>query len=318
MAVCLPNSQVLLLFSVSYGEDKMMKISRISEQPALSITSICATRERVWDLLVLKPGGDLTLLTHGTREIPIRIQDSAIEMEVDSGSSPQLSALGEADLSLVTLIYQDGRKSSVSFELFPKDKLTIECLELMSVMLPSDASFSLHKTFMETWASRNRSTADFVEFQCFTEALYSVFDVQNEEITMPSNPWLKLARSSAHDRFREDPALRHLRIPPNLPLARPIMSMQKPHPLLAQILYGLHILGEQLRLSVHRHHHLVKLVAVICRISMMIRPEWADFWKRLVPDALSVWPSPANTSKSLCFLLGYHRLHQSNSPRPCR
>jgi anaphase-promoting complex subunit 1 len=36
----------------------------------------------------------------------------------------------------------------------------------------------------------------------------------------------------------------------------------------------------------------LRFAPVLCRIALAIRPEWADYWKRLVPDAISSWPSP--------------------------
>jgi anaphase-promoting complex subunit 1 len=203
----------------------------------------------------------------------------------------------EAQWGTTVVTYKDGWKSRITLDIYAQDVLVTECFQLLALILPADVSFALHRTFLENWSAQWWSTADNVEFGCFTTALYAVFGLEVEDVsTVSSNPWFQLAQTSSHARFREDPALRFLRTPPSLPTPRPILPVLKlPDPLLCPLLYGLHMLGEHLRLLVHRHSDLLRFVPVLCRIALAIRPEWADYWKRLVPDAISAWPSPVTS-----------------------
>ena len=196
------------------------------------------------------------------------------------------------------VVFEDGWRALTTINLVPQDILTNQCLQILALTLPSETFFLLHRLFLEKWSSRNLSTSDDVEFECFTDSLYSTFELDTEVTALSSDYWSMLGSSASHNRFREDPVLKGLNVPPNpsiiLGLKR---SSHKPHDLLAAILYALHTLGENLRLMVHHYKSLVKLVPILCRIALAIRPEWADYWKRLCPDAIEGWPSPQHARK---------------------
>ena len=276
------------------------------EIPACAATSLRATRKNVWDLLVVKPLGELSLLTHGLCDLPITVRHASEldnnEMDLDQSlfSEPEdhgiIVSVQEAQWGTTVLTYKDGWESRITLDIYAQDVLVAECFQLLALIIPADVSFALHRAFLENWSAQWWSTAENVEFKCFSSALYAVFGLDAEDILVPSNPWLQLAQSSSHTRFREDPALRFLRTPPSLPSPRPVRTVLKsPNPLLSPLLYGLHMLGEHLRLLVHRHSDLLRFVPVLCQIALAIRPEWADYWKRLVPDAISAWPSPVTS-----------------------
>jgi anaphase-promoting complex subunit 1 len=303
LSICLPASQSLLVFSLSQKEDRTTEVSLQKEMPACAATSLRATRKNVWDLLVVKPLGELSLLTHGLCDLPITVRHASEldnnEMDLDQSlfSEPEdhgiIVSVQEAQWGTTIVTYKDGWKSRITLDIYAQDVLVTECFQLLALIIPADVSFALHRAFLENWSAQWWSTAENVEFKCFTSALYAVFGLDAEDISVPSNPWLQLAQSSSHTRFREDPALRFLRTPPSLPSPRPVRTVLKfPNPLLCPLLYGLHMLGEHLRLLVHRHSDLLRFAPVLCRIALAIRPEWADYWKRLVPDAISAWPSP--------------------------
>ncbi|KAJ7050909.1 hypothetical protein C8F01DRAFT_1343574 [Mycena amicta] len=63
--------------------------------------------------------------------------------------------------------------------------------------------------------------------------------------------------------------------------------------LLAPILYAMHSMAEDLRLRIDHYKDLCRLAPVICRIALVVRPEWADYWKHLCPDAMTGWPHPS-------------------------
>lgn len=220
------------------------------------------------------------------------------QMDVDQSlfSEPEdhgtIVSVQEAQWGTTIVTYKDGWKSRIVLDIYAQDVLVTECFQLLALILPADVSFDFHRAFLENWSAQWWSTAENVEFGCFTSALYAIFGLGVEDVFVPANPWLQLAQTSSHARFREDPALRFLRTPPSLPIPRPVHTVNSPHPLLCPLLYGLHMLGEHLRLLIHRHSDLLRFTPVLCRIALAIRPEWADYWKRLVPDAISAWPSP--------------------------
>ncbi|TFK37677.1 hypothetical protein BDQ12DRAFT_713446 [Crucibulum laeve] len=305
MSICIPKSQTMLLFSVVHAEDKITKIKSLSQIAAVSAVPIRATRESVYDLLFVNPNGGVSLLTHGLREVPLNIDRSALNLQLNSGRMEiddnttfgrgKVVGVEDAIHSSATLVFGDGVfekswKSRAHFELFPKDSLTKDCIQMLARTIPAEASFHLHATFLKFWAFRNFSSADNMEFNCFTEALYSVFDLPNSG-PVASNPWIRLAQSSSHVRFQDDPVLKRLQLP-STPAIQPIITDQHPNKLLAPILYTLHTLAEYLRLRVARFDDILRIAPVICRIALVIRPEWADYWKRLVPDVPIAWPSP--------------------------
>ncbi|PPQ90258.1 hypothetical protein CVT25_013083 [Psilocybe cyanescens] len=304
MSISLPKTQTLAIFTIAQLPDRTMEVTPTMEIPALSATSLRATRGNVWDLLVVKPFGHLSLYTHGLSEIPVQLQqnnrasgEEDLEMGMDMpigylGPHGQVVSASESQWGTTTLTYEDGYRSCVTFDIFPEDKLVIECFQLLALILPTEITFEIHRLFLEKWSACSWSTAENVEFECFSTSLYTIFGLDFAVKPVPSDPWLRLAASKSHEHFAEDPALRFLRRPPNIPPARPVHRPEAPHKLLAPLLYGLHTLAEHLRLLVPRQHDLLRFAPVVCRIAVLVRPEWADYWKRLIPDVMSSWPLP--------------------------
>ncbi len=282
-----------------------MLITPVHEISALSTRSIRATRANVWDLLVISPHGQISLLTHGLCEISVKIHDPLDERTDMSGPNMPLLpepgrhgsvvAASEAHWGTTTLTYEDGWESQVTFDTFPTDKLVVECFQLLALILPTELTFPIFGLFIEKWSAKAWSVAENVEFECFSTSLYSAFGLAFPDLPPSTDPWLRLSNSTSYGHFTEDPALRRLRPPPITTPHRPLHHLvhggNPPHPLLAPLLYGLHTLAESLRLSVPRHRDLLKLAPIVCRVAVAVRPEWADYWKRLIPDAMSEWPS---------------------------
>ncbi|KAG5636979.1 hypothetical protein H0H81_006185 [Sphagnurus paluster] len=310
MAICLPHSKSCHLFSLTPGDDHMLKAAPLSRIPAISVASLRVTRGNIWDLLVVKPDHKVTILTQGTIELPIQFERPQpslsrsyddIEMQVDT-SLPRSDAdhgpvvgVQSGSFSSLIIAFQDGWKERTIMDLVPQDDLTLKCLQMLALTLPSEIFSPLHRLFLEKWSSHGRSTLEGVEFKCLTESLFSFFNLSPQVVEEPSSFYLMLGQSPSHERFYDDVALRKLKLPPAPPPSYPKIKQKKPHPLLAPLLYALHILGEDLRLMVHQYQALLKLVPVICRIAWVIRPEWADYWKRLCPGGIADWPVPATT-----------------------
>lgn len=306
IAICLPHTQSLLLFSLAPGDDNLLKVIPVSEFPAIAVASLRMTRNNVWDLLILKPDHHLAILTHGTYELPLQFKNTTFEDYtcVNVASSPghgKVVSLQAGSFSSVVVGFEDGWNESTVIDLVPQDDLTCRSLQILALTLPSDIFFALHQLFLEIWSSRNLSRSYGVEFECFTEALYTSFGLPLRASQSVTDPWINLGRSTSHDRFCEDPVLKDFETPPKALSFKHNQDTHKPHTLLALVLYALHTLGEDLRLMVHQYHYLLSLAPVICRIASAIRPEWADYWKRLCPHVVDGWPNAdAGCASLLC------------------
>ncbi|KAJ7938289.1 hypothetical protein B0H13DRAFT_1942264 [Mycena leptocephala] len=276
LSVHFPASKSLLLFDVYAAQDNTLKLKYVSQLPALGAVSIRITRRTVWDLLVLKPTHELVVLTHGIKELPITVNVKVIDpdntMDADLAQpvdgEVQVVGLKHDSFHSATLIFEDDRQrrhdQPVCIDLVPTDYLTGQILHILALITPEDVFFELHRNFLELWSSRGFLTSDGIEFECITSALCCTFELRRfADVPLDVDLWSSLVKSSSHDRFREDPALRALSRP-NTPL---------------------HTLPRSL----------TKLAPVICMVALVIRPEWADYWKRLCPDAMTGWPQPTTS-----------------------
>ncbi len=301
MSFQFPKSHIAHIISVAVEGDSMVKVEPLAQLSALSSTSIRATREHIWDLLVVKPDHRIALFTHGLREIPIEISgelqsSDPLEMDVEIGGDPHpVIHVSRIGASSAVLSFANGCKSRLDLPFNPKMMLTIECFALLSQCLTPEASFLLHRAFLDRWIEKGLSSVESVEFDCLTDAIYTVFQLKNESIPLPSSAWERLAGSTSHEHFGHDPGLSQLRRPPEIPPLKPTHSSKRPSKLLSPMLYALHTLAEYLRLLVNRYEDLVKLVPLIRRIALEVRPEWADYWQRLVPDPADIWPVAADS-----------------------
>jgi anaphase-promoting complex subunit 1 len=297
MSIQLPKSGTAHVLAASFGEDDMMKADQISQFPAIATVSIRATREWVWDLLVLKPDHRLILLTHGLREVPIEVVEnqaspadsSGMDIDIDGNTNP-IVHMSRVAMCSVAVTFANGRKARLDLSLNPNDLLTVECLAVFAQCLTADASFILHYAFLDRWSQRGLSSVEDVQFSCLTDAIYTVFQLKNEHVSELNDPWETLAQSTSHQQFKEDPVFFKLRRPPDLTPLKPAQMTKRPSKLLSPMLYALHTLAEYLRLIIPRFEDLLKLVPVIRRLALEVRPEWADYWQRLVPDPAGVWP----------------------------
>ena len=255
---------------------------------------------------MLKPDHELTLFTHGLREIPIEVVEShpnsstsddlSMDVETNRHSDPIVHVV-RVGICSVALTFANGHRARLDLPLNPSDPLTVECLAVLAQCLTPDVSFLLHCDFLNRWCQKGLSSVEGVQFDCLTTAIYTVFQLENELVSQSDDPWESLAQSSSHEQFKEDPVLFRLRRPPDIKSLKPIIQMDstKFSKFLSPMLYVLHTYAEYLRLIVTRFEDLMKLVPVICRLALEVRPEWADYWQRLVPDPAGAWPT-ANAS----------------------
>ncbi|KAG6812695.1 hypothetical protein H0H92_001324 [Tricholoma furcatifolium] len=310
LAVCVPHSQTAFIFSISPGDDSMLKAVPLFPIPAISVTSLRATRRNIWDLLVVKPTHQLALLTHGTRELPVQVtspksilDDNQMQMDTSFPSSSNhgpIVAVHSGHLSAVTIRFLDDHKERASFDLIPRDDLVSQCFQILSLLLPADYLFALHSLYLEEWSANDRPTFDGAEFEQFASTFISCFLLPHGALSQDNEPWSLLGLSPSHDRFASDIALAGLKLPPTpLPKTAPPTDTRSPNFLMGPALYALHTLAENFRLRVDHYPSVIKLIPVICEVARIVRPEWVDYWKRLCFDAVPSWPSPVTTDIKL-------------------
>ncbi|KAK7027346.1 Anaphase-promoting complex subunit 1 [Paramarasmius palmivorus] len=321
LAICLPYSQVVKIYTLSQGDDKRAKLLPLTEVPGLSVSALKATRNGFLDLLIQKPGDLMSIMTHGTYEIPIsfiprkRAQPAPAPADVTTKKLPALREHGQIrsiantlqSTIFTTLKFEDGWVTRTVIDLMPRDPLTIEVMQQLALCLPSDLVFEMHHSFLRLWAAHSFSVADGIQFDCLSRALFQVFNLDSGVISSitdgppEADSWHRLSNTFSHRRFAEDPVLRGLVKPTDpaqsLPPVHhlPIIKGTDKYRYLVGALYVLHTLLEQYRMFVHRYPDLIQLGKVVCRIAMYIRPEWADYWRRLCPEAMAglPWPLPA-------------------------
>ncbi|KZT04675.1 uncharacterized protein LAESUDRAFT_657451 [Laetiporus sulphureus 93-53] len=314
IGICFPAAETLLVYRLS--KDAGHIVAKFEGRlEAVSISSVRATRELIQDLLIVKLNGKMSLLTHGLRELPL-----SISTDVPKGASekegyretPCLTArplincpiisVSDPIESTVTLTFANRASVRIVLDLMPRDLLTRQCLLMLAMVIPADEFFALHSNFLRRWAAKGQDLSFGVSFACLVSALYEVFELETEPAprqiypAITPGPWLQIHKTSSAFRFREDPILRKLRPPPSVQPATTLPRPKcKPRNLIAPILIALHNVAEDMRLMIHRYRDLLKLVPVVCRVAMHVRPEWADYWKRLCPDAMENWPAPGMT-----------------------
>jgi anaphase-promoting complex subunit 1 len=272
---------------------------------AVSVVPVGATRKEIWDLLAVKSDGSVTIFTHGLQELPIVLGVAQAGNTGSAEKNPLVPVIGitsikSACVSSVTLLCAGGEAYSGRFDMLPRDRLVNQALQSLSLVIPTKDAFTIHLEFLRTWSLRNFSTSSNLEFHALTYALTKMLDLG---LSYPANryashsaDWEQFFSLRVNVRnFQDDPALQHLSLPAHLKSQQFSLVAVKPNPLLAPVLYALHMLAEDLRLVVHRHDSLTLLVPLVCQIAHIIRPEWADYWKRLCPNVMPVWPSPSTT-----------------------
>lgn len=307
LAVCLPEAQVIV-FSITFDENKK---SFLVKNPvtleAAAIASIRATRADVWDLLAVKKDGSLSLFTHGLHELRIQLR-LAQPWNGDSSDSSQVVsldhvvALKHVCVSSVYMEMSDGKVYFARMDMSPSDPLVTQAMQMIALVLPEDQAFDLHQKFLELWSQRYFRTSPSLEFQELTLALFSLLDLRlvypfkHEESITSSSVWERFSVLTTSNRsFDDDPALKRLKLPTPPTTQHYFLFTLNVNPLLAPVLYALHMLAEDLRLDVLRYESLMLLIPLICQIAHIVRPEWADYWKRLCPNIMPGWPAPATT-----------------------
>lgn len=306
LAICIPGAPTAVFLLTVQEANKTVACDYLTTIDAVSVVAVGATRKEIWDLLAVKSDGSVTIFTHGLQELPVVL--AIAEAGTDSAGKEAvlpvigITAIKSACVSSVTVLCDTGQAFRGKFDMLPRDRLVNQALQALSLVVPAKDAFNMHLEFLRTWSVRNFCTSSNLEFHALSYALTKILDLRSScpssHYASRSGDWERSFSLSAKVRnFQDDPALQHLSLslPSRLRSQQFTLVAVKFNSLLAPVLYALHMLAEDLRLVVHRHDSLVLLVPLVCQIAHIIRPEWADYWKRLCPNIMPAWPSPATT-----------------------
>ncbi|KAI0829732.1 hypothetical protein BC628DRAFT_1408561 [Trametes gibbosa] len=301
LGICLRDTETLLLYNIIWERLGVLRVHLESRMEARAISSVTATREKVADLLLLKPDGSLSLLTHGTRELPLVLQLPAILANDEPRQELRIYGFSHALANAVSLTLSNGSALRVSLDLTMQDSLVKDILYMLALTIPPEPFFALHHSLLARWSQTAYSTAEGIELELFQEALWEILALEPGDnlghcVKEGSAAWRRLCTNESIARFREDPALRKLRLPGSSTCDAPFrIPTRKPMAHHAAVLHALHHVAEDRRLSVSSFSDVPRIAPLICRLALVVRPEWADYWKRLCPNAMPIWPSQSMT-----------------------
>ncbi|TCD69009.1 Anaphase-promoting complex subunit 1 [Steccherinum ochraceum] len=294
IGVCLPSTQTLLILDLTRNENKMATVQLHSRSRAIAIATVQTNHLGPPEMLVVRPDHTLTLMMHGTYELPLHFANSFPAQAIKAGAV--VTSLVNAWGSSVTLGFQNGTSGRLSLGFRTMNLLTDQCLCILALVLPSDFFFALHARYLHRWSQHLFAQSE-ESFEALMAALYDVLGLTEEvQPTALSSLWERLACSSSFDRSLDDPAITSLQLPTQKPEPRLTLNQAAPHGYISSVLCGLHHLAQDNILSLRRYDQLLKLVPVVCKLALHVRPEWADYWRRLFPDAVGVWPSKSQIS----------------------
>jgi len=128
-----------------------------------------------------------------------------------------------------------------------------------------------------------------VETICEVYDIDSPYTITDEAaIKITSGTFASLAYSLSHTRFFTDLALELLQHPfPSLPPPPNTPPLRKPQPEVQAALFALHLLAEGFKLRMDAMQKwLPKLAELVIVLGRLIRPEWADYWRRMKVECM--------------------------------
>lgn len=277
-----------------------MKVELLQDMQATSVAPVRSTRPTVKDLLLVKPDGSLGVLTHGIREISIEPrmgspQRTPSEMEVDvcsrSTTSLKVTRVEERTESSATFVMDNGEKMYGSLVFSSPDILVHRCFEVLAMALSSDLAFAIRLEFLYLWHEQGLFTIGDTVLVCFRRALFKILHINDPDPEPTILGWDSLSQSPLFDDLSEDVSLLGLAHPPPVRKHAPAdFRITKPHPLAGAALNALHHLAEDMRINLGQQILVLRITPIICTMALVLRPEWADYWKRLCPDIILTLP----------------------------
>ena len=278
-----------------------MKAELLQDMQATSVAPVRSTRPTVMDLLLVKPDGSLGVLTHGIRQIGIQprmgtTQRALSETEAHASVRPTTSLkvvrVVERTESCATFVMENGEKMYGSLIFSSPDILVHRCFEVLAMALPSELAFAIRLKFLHLWHEQGLFAIEDTVLVCFRRALFKILHINDSNPEQMIHGWDNLSQSPLFDDMSEDVSLLGLVHPPPIREHAPAdFHIIKPHPLAGAALNALHHLAEDIRINLEQQILALRIVPIICTIALVVRPEWADYWKRLCPDITLTLPS---------------------------
>jgi anaphase-promoting complex subunit 1 len=201
--------------------------------------------------------------------------------------------------SLLSIVYQDGWRCRADVNMCPTDELTLDSLRALSRTLMDVVFYGVHFYFLQEWSRHDRTSDPVLQFRCLQVALYDTHNLDVVQVPAASTTaWSRMALSESHARCSRDTFVLSKLKPYHAKTPRLVTALRQDSALssLAIAMHALHLLGEAYKLQKDKHVYLVRLASCICNLAVHVRPEWADYWKRLLPDAMEEWPDPSQYS----------------------
>ena len=298
--MCLPGSKAQRFGFVI--EKRTLKMEYQGSEEYLAAVPVISTRPDVWDLLCLDFKNGMEIVTYGGLSIPLEANPKDIRARPWIGNDdPPMADTGanipihlvDSMHSSVTVIYLNGSKFRMNVNLIPSDQLTYGALELLASHMPPDQFIILHKRFLRLWCEEGWTSQPNLQFDCIIGAITTLIEcLSATEVEDEINPFHAVLNSVSGFKLRDDAALRGLDIP-KIPLRqkKPKMTQVSRQDKVNMVacLVPLHFLGEAMRLYLPAHERLSKLATLLIRLAKYAAPGWADYWKRLYPDAGEGW-----------------------------
>ena len=312
LSVCFPNTQLLRTVAVCKQDEGHTKVELLQDMPATSVAPVSSTRPTVKDLLFVKPDGSLGILTHGMRQISIQpctgnVQHTSYEIQVDIGSrsttSLKVARVEERTESSATFVTESGEKMYGSLAFSSPDILVHRCFEVLAMALPSELTFAIRLEFLHLWHEQGLYTIGDTVLVCFRRALFKTLHIKDPGPEPTALSWDNLSQSHLFEDLNEDASLQALTFPP--PMRKHTLTelhLLKPHPLAGAALNALHHLAEDMRINLEQQIMVLRIVPIICTLALVVRPEWADYWKRLCPDITLTLPPALRRQSPFLFL----------------
>ena len=172
------------------------------------------------------------------------------------------------------------------------DILVHRCFEVLAMALTSELAFAIRLEFLHLWHEQGLFTIGDTVLVCFRRALFKILRINDPDPESTALGWDNLSQSPLFDDMSEDVSLLGLAHPPPARKhAPPDFHITKPHPLVGATLNALHHLAEDMRINLEQQILVLRIVPIICTMALVVRPEWADYWKRLCPDIALTLPS---------------------------
>ena len=276
---------------------------------ATSVAPVRCTRPTVKDLLLVKPDGSLGILTHGIRQICIQPwignpKRAPLEMGAGAGSrsttSLKVARVEEHTESCATFVMDNGENMYASLVFSSPDVLVHRCFEVLAMALTSELTFAIRLEFLHLWHEQGLFTMGDTVLVCFRRALFKILRINDPDPEPLALSWDNLSQSPLFDDLSEDVSFLGLTHPPSVRTHAPTdFHIIKPHPLAGAALNALHHLAEDMRIDLGQQVLVLRIVPIICAMALVMRPEWADYWKRLCPDITVTLP-PALRRQYFC------------------